>query len=163
MRTCHTLLPTLLPFIHFHFQRYHNLLKSIFIRHLILIKRKQKKSVFLQIKFKQFYTFIAYSILQSVFRSYADAIIFHCNSFDHFFVCNYCCKLFVKEDFLHSFPSDALCILCCALCWYYMYRVLSHICSNKIKNETRFLITPNNVLHIHFLSEFTIIIFIMFF
>ena len=109
------------------------------------------------------HTFIAYSILQSVFRSYADAIIFHCNSFDHFFVCNYCCKLFVKEDFLHSFSSDALCILCCALCWYYMYRVLSHICSNKIKNETRFLITPNNVLHIHFLSEFTIIIFIMFF
>ena len=50
-----------------------------FIRHLTLIN----SNLIQQKKFKQFYTFSAYSKLPCVFTLY---VIFHCNNFEHFCV-----------------------------------------------------------------------------
>ena len=70
-----------------------------FIRHLTLISSnliKQKKiGLLFRIKFKQFYTFSAYSKLQCVFTLYVRFSLIILN----IFVCRYCCKFFVIKLF----------------------------------------------------------------
>ena len=102
-----------------------------FIIQLTLINRnliEQKNSLLFRIKFKQFHTFCVYSKLQCIFTLYVSCSFVLILGI---FVCSYCTKLFVIKYFLLTSSND---VECCTLSGCYMYRVLSQIRSNKVKN-----------------------------
>ena len=75
--------------------------------------------------------------LQRMFTLYVDSTIFHFNNLT-FFVCSYCCKLFLIKDFLLTSSSDesVACVAPCAdvTCVAPCADDHTHICSNNVKN-----------------------------
>ena len=75
--------------------------------------------------------------LQRIFPLYVDSTIFYFSNLT-FFVCSYCCKLFLIKYFLLTSSSDesVACVAPCAdvTCVAPCADDHTHICSNNVKN-----------------------------
>ena len=148
--------------LHLFLRRPHILLTLV--RHLTLINSNLLKQKFQPSLLNKVQTIPYFQCIQQIavciyiIRTFFTVMILN------IFVYSYCCNFFVIKYFLLTSSSDIQCILCCTMCCY-MFRVLSHICSKKEKNEIKNQIsgTSKIILDLYFILEFTIIIFILFF
>ena len=132
-------LPYITHFVVFYSFRMRPKVLLTLIRYLALVKSNfnKKGSHIFQIKFKQFHTFGAYSKLECVFTLYDGSIIFEFNNFDQFLCAFTFVNCFPWNTFYLLLRKMYKCLLCCTLCWCYMYRVLPQRRSNNVKNEIR--------------------------